>query len=106
MTQKKELEVAIAQLEARFEQLQAEEAISTLAIDDSQLSVAKKLIEDLNTEMDVRTRVLDQEAAFRTGLIPVDQPNEEEHRDISSEINSYFGGSSDQAEEEVMDPAA
>ena len=103
--QKKELEVAIAQLEARFEQIQAEEAISTLAVDDSQLSLAKKLIDDLNIEMDVRMKVLDQEATYRTDLIPVGQENEEEHRDISSEINSYFGGS-DVAEEEVMEPAA
>lgn len=105
--QKKELEVAVAQLEARLEQLQAEEAISTLAIDDSQLSQAKQLVQELNEQMDVREAMIDAEGNF-TGLIPVGQETEE--RDIASEVNDYFSTTTskkvEKTDSEVLDPAA
>jgi hypothetical protein len=95
--QKKELEVAVAQLEARLEQLEAEEAISTLAIDDSQLSRAKALIQELNNQMDVKSKMLDAEGSY-TGLIPVGQ-EEVQKRDIASEVDAYFGSGNDETAE-------
>ncbi|MFK7819660.1 MAG: hypothetical protein AB8G99_13155 [Planctomycetaceae bacterium] len=91
--QKKELEVAVAQLEARLEQIEAQEAISTLTIDDSQLSQVKGLIQELNNQMDVKVKMLDAEGNY-TGLIPVGQDNEVQDRDIASEVDAYFGSES------------
>ncbi len=105
--QKKELEVAVAQLEARLEQIEAEEAISTLAIDDSQLSQAKQLIQELNNQMDVKSAMLDNQANY-TGLIPVGKKTVE--RDITSEVDDYFSTTSskkvEKADNDVLDPAA
>lgn len=105
MGEKQNLEVAIAQLEARLEQLQAEETVSSLEIDSSQLSQAKALIDELNSQIDVREAMLDADGNFG-GLIPVGQETQE--RDIATEVDEYFHNTSDDAETtaEVQDPAA
>lgn len=107
--QKKELEVAVAQLQARLEQLHAEEAISTLAIDDSALSRAKQLIQNLNDQLDYEEARLDAEANFSGGMIPVGQEVPSD-RDITAEIDELFGTASskkvEMADDEVLDPAA
>lgn len=107
--QKKELELAVAQLEARIEQLHAEEAMSTLAIDDSKLSKLKQHIQDLNDQIDVRAAMVDAEGSYNGGLIPVGQ-EETPDRDIAEEIDDYFSTTSskkaEQADDEVLDPAA
>ncbi len=107
--QKKDLEVAVAQLEARLEQLHAEETISTIAVDDSALSSVKQLIQDLNDQMDVKQAKLDAEASYNGGLIPVGQEAPSD-RDIAAEVDDYFSTTSskkvEKAGDEVLDPAA
>lgn len=89
LASKKELEVQIEQFEARLKTVQAAQAVSDLQIDDTQLSRAKKLIGDLNKQLDVQEKLLDAEGKF-TGLIPV-EARERHVRDITGEVDRYFG---------------
>lgn len=90
MQAKKDLEVKLEQLQARLQTLKAAEAVSQLAIDDSNLSHARKLIEDLNKQLDVKQRVLDAEVKF-TGLIPVEKATTDVPGDLDQQIDAYFG---------------
>uniref|UniRef100_A0A7C2JZ07 Signal peptide-containing protein n=1 Tax=Schlesneria paludicola TaxID=360056 RepID=A0A7C2JZ07_9PLAN len=90
MQSKKELEVKLEQLQARMETIRAAETVSNLAIDDSQLSQARKLIDDLNKQLDIKQKVLDAEGQF-TGLIPVESPETPDTtEDIGAQIDAYF----------------
>ncbi len=106
-SQREELKVAVAELEARVEQLKAEEAIQKLAINgDSELSEATQLIERLTNEIEVKEAMQSATGDIQ-GLIPAetDAPSD---GDIASQIDSYFGTVSDdtpQTAEETLDPA-
>ena len=93
---KQNLEVQLAQLDARLKAVRAAEAASELKIDDSQLSRAKTLITELNKQLDVRERLLNAEGKFM-GRIPVGQELVPE--DIGGEIDTYF-------QRETSDPTA
>jgi chromosome segregation ATPase len=99
---KRDLEVQIVQLEARLKTLQAAEAASALEFDDSQLARAKRLIEDLNKQLDVRAAMLEAEGQFTDG-IPVETEPVEAPVDITERIDAKFGGEIDPAE---LKPAA
>lgn len=87
---KKDLEVQVEQLEARMKTLQAAETVSTLEIDDSELTRVKKLIRELNKQLDVKEKMLDAEGKF-VGLIPVESTNPAPSVDnVTEEINAYF----------------
>ena len=86
---KKDLEVQVEQLEARLKAIQAAETVSELHVDDTQLARAKKLIRELNKQLDVKEKLLDAEGKF-TGLIPV-ETQEEPPTDIAQQIDDYFG---------------
>jgi len=89
---KKELEVQVEQLEARLKTVQAAETVSTLEIDDSELNRVRKLIRDLNKQLDVKEKMLDTEGRF-IGLIPVDAPAAQPSvENVTEEINAYFNG--------------
>jgi len=105
--QREELKVAVAELQARLEQLRAEEAIQKLSINDSELNQARDLIQKLSDEIDVKTAM---QAAHGTvpGIIP-ETTDAATSDDIAAEIDNYFGNASDEVEEtadEVLDPAA
>ena len=89
MQAKKELEVKLEQLQARLHTVRAAEAVSHLAIDDSNLSHARKLIEDLNKQLDVKQRVLDAEVKF-IGLIPVEKAEPTAPANLAEQIDAYF----------------
>lgn len=90
MHAKKELEVKLEQLQARMETIRAAETVSTLAIDDSNLSHARQLIDELNRHLDVKQKVLDAEGQF-TGLIPVEADSATPApKDIEKQIDAYF----------------
>lgn len=97
MQAKKELEVKLEQLQARLQTMKAAEAVSQLAIDDSNLSHARKLIDDLNKQLDVKQRVLDSEVKF-TGLIPVESQTPATPADLNQQIDAYFSQPSGSAE--------
>lgn len=97
MQAKKELEVKLEQLQARLHTVKAAEAVSQLAIDDSNLSHARKLIDDLNKQLDVKQRVLDAEVKF-VGLIPVEKATPAVPTDLDQQIDAYFGEPADATE--------
>lgn len=108
LTAKQELEVEIAQLEARAKTMEAAESVTSLQIDDSQLNRAKKLITELNRKLDVKEKMLDAEGKF-TGLIPVEAVTEGPKSDIGEEIDSYFdreAAGDTQDTEIVLEPSA
>ncbi len=90
VAEKQNLEVQIEQLEARMKSVQAAATVSTLEIDNSQLTRAKKLIRQLNKRLDVKEKLLDSEGKF-TGLIPVEAKQQEVPADIANQVDTYFG---------------
>lgn len=93
---KQNLEVQLAQLDARLRSVRAAETVSTLHIDDSGLTQAKKLIGALNKQLDVREKLLDSEGKF-TGLIPI-EPIHDVPENIGDQIDQYFSGQSKSGE--------
>lgn len=89
MQAKKELEVKLEQLQARIHTVKAAEAVSQLAVDDSNLSHARKLITDLNKQLDVKQKMLDVEGKF-VGLIPVETQAPAVPTDLDQQIDAYF----------------
>ena len=88
---RKDLEVEIERLEARLRSVRAAETVTQVAIDDSGLSRARQLIEELNGELDVRERLIEEEGAMLTtdGEIPVEV--DAVPVDLTSRIDAYFG---------------
>lgn len=89
LTQKQDLEVKVAELDARLQSIQAQSTISELNFDDSKLAQTKQAIRELNKTLDVRERMLDVEAKF-VDLIPTEdvRPVPE---NLSAEIRGYLG---------------
>jgi len=92
---KTDLELQLEQLEARLKAVQAAETISTVSIDDSELTRAKKLIRDLNKQIDVREKVMASDGKL-TDLIPMEAKHATP-KDLESQIEAYFSGSSARA---------
>lgn len=90
LSSKKDLEVKLEQLEARLKAVQAAETVSSLEIDDSRLTRAKKLIRELNRQLDIKEKMLDAEGQF-TGLIPVEKSQDDVPADLTRQIDTYFG---------------
>lgn len=88
LSDKRDLEVQIENLEARMKTLQAAQTATSVQLDNSQLARAKKLIGDLNKQLDVAQRVLDAEGKF-SGLIPV-ETTPAVPEDLSAQIDEYF----------------
>ena len=85
----------IEQLGARLRTVEAAEATATLDFDDSKLARAKKLILELNKQLDVRERQANLEGQVN-GLIPVESGSEPTESSITNRIDDYFGaGDSD-----------
>jgi hypothetical protein len=92
MHAKKELEVKLEQLQARIHTVKAAETVSRLAIDDSNLGHARKLIFDLNKQLDVKQRLLDAEGKF-VGLIQVEERGPTVPEDLEQQLDDYFSHS-------------
>jgi hypothetical protein len=92
MQARKELEVKLEQLQARVHTVKAAEVVSRLAIDDSNLGHARKLIIDLNKQLDVKQKMLDVEGRF-VGLIPVEVAVVAVPDDLDKQIDDYFSQS-------------
>jgi peptidoglycan hydrolase CwlO-like protein len=91
LNSKQDLQVQIAELEARWKSIQAVESFSTLEIDDSRLARAKSLIAELDKQLDVKDHLLAAEGKL-TGEIPVEvDAIPDETTDVSRQIDAYFG---------------
>jgi hypothetical protein len=89
LQEKRKLEVQLENVDARLKTVQAAQTASNVQLDNSQLARAKKLIGELNKQLDVRQRMLDAEGKF-TGLIPVESACSVPE-DLSNQIDEYFG---------------
>lgn len=96
LASKRDLEVQIENLDARLKTVQAAQTASSVTLDDSQLARARKLIGELNKQLDVAQKMLDADGKF-TGLIPVDTAAQVPE-DLSNQIDEYFGKSVKPAE--------
>jgi len=96
LASKRDLEVQIENLDARLKTVHAAQTASSVILDDSQLARAKKLIADLNKQLDVAQKMLDADGKF-TGLIPVDT-TAQVPEDLSNQIDEYFGRGAKPAE--------
>jgi len=96
---KRSLEVQIENLDARMKTIQAAQTASNVQLDDSQLARAKKLIGELNKQLDVAQKMLDADGKF-AGLIQVDATTAIPE-DLSRQIDDYFSKDKDDAEPSV-----
>lgn len=85
---RRDLDVQIEHLDARVKTLQAAQTASHVVVDGSRLAQAKKLIRDLNKQLDITEKMLDAEGKF-TGLIPV-ETGEEATEDVTAQIDAHF----------------
>ena len=90
MGEKRELELQLAQLEARLKTIQAAETVSSLALDNSELSRAKQMVADLNKQLDVREKVLAHEEAFNDLVALESEVTTKKSANIENEIDQHF----------------
>lgn len=87
---KKDLEAEVEQLDARLQAVRAEQTVASPEIDESALSNAKRLIAEVNKQLDVQEKLLDAEGKF-VGLIPVEaKVTPADVSNLTAEIDSYF----------------
>jgi peptidoglycan hydrolase CwlO-like protein len=87
---KKDLEAEVEQLDARLQTVRAEQTVASPEIDESALSNAKRLIVEVNKQLDVQEKLLDAEGKF-VGLIPVESKvTTADASNLTAEIDSYF----------------
>ncbi len=84
---KRELEVEIENIQARLTMVEVAQTTSSVAIDDSQLSSARKVLDELRTRIDVAERMVSSEGILE-GAIQLD---EKSSPDLLNEISDYFG---------------
>ncbi len=85
---KKDLESQIASLKDRMKDLKADEAVGALAIDDSKMARARKLIDELNRKLDVEERLRENEGRVAS---EIKVPEKKEIKNVSKEIEDFFG---------------
>jgi len=84
---KTQLQVKVANLEAQHKMIEVAKTASEFNFDNSQLARTRELIEDIETRLDVESRMVDSASTYRPE-IQLDEPSES--RDISEEIAKYF----------------
>jgi chromosome segregation ATPase len=87
LSAKRELEVEVENLQARLTMVEVAQTTHDVAVDDSQLSHTRQLLDDIRTRIDVAERLVSSEGAFE-GSIQLDEPNSPE---LLEEIADYFG---------------
>lgn len=89
LSQKRDLEVQLEQLEARLRTIAARKQIHGLEVDDSHLQRVKGLIQTIERRLDVEDAVLVAEGELH-GLIPVEAEQASEPGDVARQIDEYF----------------
>ena len=87
MAAKGQLEVDVANLEARLKMVEVAQTTSEFNFDDSKLARTKDLITEIQTRIDVAERMVNSEIYFYDE-IPVEEPQSE---NIAEQINDYLG---------------
>jgi len=86
---KGQLEVDVANLDARLEMVKVAQATSEFNFDDSRLARTKDLVSDISARIDVAEKLVDAEAA-NPGQINLD---EQETTNITEQVTKYFEAS-------------
>ncbi len=89
---KRQLEVDVENLEARLEMIRVAEAASEFNFDNSELARTREVVNDITTRLDVTERMLNTDVELYN-RIPLDG-EADEVESITSDVTSYFGGSS------------
>lgn len=89
LASKRQLEVDIADLEARQKLVEVHKATSDFNFDDSRLSRTKELIEEISTRIEVAERLVNSQGDYHAE-IPLDEESTGA-ADISDQITDYFG---------------
>jgi len=97
---RRQLEVDVENLEARFKVLEVAQTTSEYNIDDSQLGRVKELIAEVRTRLNVSERLSNSQTAL-DGEIPLSSPQAE---NIVDQVTEYFSG--EQAPAKVADAQA
>lgn len=84
---KRELEVEIENLQARMTLVEVAQTNSPVALDDSQLSGTRRLLDEIATRIDVAERMVASEGILE-GAIELDETHSPE---LIDEITDYFG---------------
>jgi len=103
---KKDLEAEVEQLDARLQTIRAEQTVCSPDIDESALANAKRLITEVNKQLDVQEKLLDAEGRF-VGLIPVESKvTPAELGNLAAEIDTYFKKGSSEKPVQAKKPAS
>jgi chromosome segregation ATPase len=84
---KSQLEVDVANLEARLEMVKVAQSTSDFNFDDSRLSRTKELVRDIGTRIDVAEKLVHTETVY-PGQINLD--DQKTTGDITDQITAYF----------------
>jgi chromosome segregation ATPase len=84
---KGQLEVDVANLEARLEMVKVAQSTSDFNFDDSRLSRTKELVRDIGTRIDVAEKLVNAETTY-PGQISLE--DEQASGDIAEQITAYF----------------
>jgi hypothetical protein len=93
---KGQLEVDVANLDARLEMVKVAQSTSEFNFDDSRLSRTKDLVSDISARIDVAEKLVNADTSY-AGEISLD---EEETTNITEQVTKYFEAS-DRADEAV-----
>lgn len=88
LSQKRQLEVDVANLEARMKMIEVAQTTSDFNFDDSQLSRTKELIDNISTRLDVAEKLVNSDVQLYD-RIPLDDVDDSDD-DISDQITTYF----------------
>ena len=91
LSARKDLEVEIERLQARLSSVKAAESVAELDLDDSALTRARGLIGDLDRQLEVRERMV-EESGTVLGGIPVEAEATEIPVDLMTRIDAKFAG--------------
>lgn len=91
---RRQLEVDVENLEARQKMVEVAQTSSNFTFDDSHLSRTQRLIEEIQTRIEVAERMVDSEGNLK-GEIPLE---EAQNSDVLDQVTSYF---SDQEDEDA-----
>lgn len=95
---RRQIEVEVENLQARLASLRVSQTASELAIDDSQLSQTRGLLDDIAARIEVEEETMNVDAEYFGG-INLDEPSSD---DLMGEIASYFGGEATEHTESLV----
>lgn len=87
---KQQLEVNVANLEARLEMVKVAQSTSEFNFDDSQLSRTKDLVKDIGARIDVAEKLVNADTSSPSEI----NLDEEETSNITEQVTSYLSGES------------